>query len=167
MNSWKGLQFRMFVGNLQWMRWSSFRGLSYHMFSHRGERAFTAGASRYLMGRSDYSYIRPVIWCDHVTLIRFPFLFFFFHLHVFFQRISRTVHVNFLVIETGTRWFQILSSSILNAVFLMSIIVVWGIMGRNTLPTRILKALPPVISKFNIISDLLPSLISTLHFPSS
>uniref|UniRef100_A0A0M3IHP2 Zinc finger protein unc-98 n=2 Tax=Ascaris TaxID=6251 RepID=A0A0M3IHP2_ASCLU len=37
------------------------RGLSYHMFSHRGERAFTAGASRYLMGRSDYSYIRPVI----------------------------------------------------------------------------------------------------------
>uniref|UniRef100_A0A915C8X7 Zinc finger protein unc-98 n=1 Tax=Parascaris univalens TaxID=6257 RepID=A0A915C8X7_PARUN len=37
------------------------RGLSYHMFSHRGERAFTAGASRYLMGRSDYSYISPVI----------------------------------------------------------------------------------------------------------
>ncbi|VDK51430.1 unnamed protein product [Anisakis simplex] len=37
------------------------RGLSYHMSSHRGERAFKASASRYLMSRSTNSYISSVI----------------------------------------------------------------------------------------------------------
>uniref|UniRef100_A0A914USH4 Zinc finger protein unc-98 n=1 Tax=Plectus sambesii TaxID=2011161 RepID=A0A914USH4_9BILA len=35
------------------------RGLAYHMYSHRGERTFNPRASRYLMGRTDYSYISP------------------------------------------------------------------------------------------------------------
>ncbi|VDN57573.1 unnamed protein product [Dracunculus medinensis] len=39
--------------------YSDSRSLAYHMYGHRGERMFNPRASRYLMARSDTSYISP------------------------------------------------------------------------------------------------------------